>query len=157
MYAFELIQCAMRPLDPAQISDPTDADFNRSVSSSYYAVFHAACQNAADCLVGSSPQSRIDPAWRQAYRAVDHGHARRQCNNKMEMIRFLDTIQNFGSFFVDLYDLRHDAEYDPAIVFRYEEALAAAEGAKYAVESLFESPLADRRSFAVWMTMKHRT
>ncbi|MYC32883.1 MAG: hypothetical protein F4X64_06865 [Chloroflexi bacterium] len=53
--------------------NPSQTDLRRAISSVYYALFHAIAQSNADTLVGDAPLVRDPDAWRQAYRALDHG------------------------------------------------------------------------------------
>ncbi|MCY4260578.1 MAG: hypothetical protein OXC91_09990 [Rhodobacteraceae bacterium] len=58
---------------------PKQANLKRALSTAYYALFHALCLNCADSLVGSAGADRSQRAWQQAYRSVEHSHARKQC------------------------------------------------------------------------------
>ena len=96
----------------------------RAMSTAYYAMFHALCKNSADSLVGpKGAPDRSRRAWNQAYRAVEHNVAKNQCMNKGIMDEFPKTIQNFASHFVRAQELRHEADYDPAISFTRQEML----------------------------------
>lgn len=87
------------------------------MSTAYYAMFHALCRNSADSLVGpKGAPDRSRRAWNQAYRAVEHGIAKNQCKDTV-MEDFPETIRNFARHFVRVQELRHEADYDPAISF----------------------------------------
>ena len=54
---------------------PTQASLRRAVSTTDYALFHCMAENCADMLVGTLGTNRSQPAWQQAYRALQHaGH-----------------------------------------------------------------------------------
>ena len=59
----------------AMMERPTQALLRRAVSTVYYAMFHALAANAADLLMGTSR----GPAWHRVYRSLDHGRARKAC------------------------------------------------------------------------------
>ena len=79
---------------------PRQTELCRAVSAAYYALFHALALSGANALVGSSRGSRGQEAWRRVYRALEHGHARNQCNNQAVMRAFPPEIQRFGRVFV---------------------------------------------------------
>ena len=91
---------------------PRDADLRRAVSAAYYALFHALAACCADTLIGSSPRTRSQQAWRQTYRALDHGPAKERCARR-EIEQFPQDIQDFAASFVKLQGRRHTADYDP--------------------------------------------
>lgn len=95
------------------VGRPRQAELRRAVSAAYYAMFHALARCCADTLVGASRANRSRQAWRQTYRALEHGQARNQCANQSVLIRFPSQIQRFGELFVYMQRLRHIADYDP--------------------------------------------
>ena len=58
---------------------PRETNLRRAVSTTYYALFHCLAAAGADLLVGGAGADRSRPAWRQAYRALQHGPARKRC------------------------------------------------------------------------------
>ena len=76
MNSRDLIETAHRltELSPRR---PSQANLRRALSTAYYAVFHCLAATAADALMG---KGRND-AWHQTYRALEHGSARRACDN----------------------------------------------------------------------------
>ena len=92
---------------------PRQSDLRRAVSTTYYALFHQICRNNADLLIGGKSANRSDPAWRQAYRSVNHGHTRKACGNRTVMSRFPTEIEDFAYEFVQAQIKRHDADYNP--------------------------------------------
>ena len=155
----------MRPDDYLAIVDalmsahngrPGQAELRKAISIAYYAVFYALCQNIADCFVGTLGDGRSEWAWRQAYRAVDHGFARRQCQNQQVMARFSPEIQSFANNFVWLQEQRHVADYDPGISIDLDHTQSCRNEAVLALAALAEASPKDRYEFAVWATLRHR-
>ena len=133
---------------------PRQADLKRAMSTAYYAMFHALCRNCADSVVGKRKSLRSQSAWLQAYRAVNHGHAKGQCSN---MGKFPKDIQSFAASFVILQEKRHQADYDPVHKLKRADVLTQIRTAKLFIKKLKESPIKDRRAFAVWTVMQNRT
>lgn len=157
MFLYEdLLQIALRTLFLDNDTHLSKGEIGRAVSTIYYSVFHAACQNTADCIVGNSEKARNDPAWLQSYRAVEHGYLKNQCLNIAKMDRFSENIQNFGQTVPILQGSRHKADYDPTCDINLNDAQHLANTAKIAIEDLFHAHVDERRSFAVWISMPHR-
>lgn len=103
----------------AAASGLTDS-IRRSVSTAYYAMFHALAASNADCLVGT-PQSGLDQhAWLRDYRGLDRRDARRNLNQDRQL--FSPPVQRFIETFGELQDARDVADYDPSRVITPSEA-----------------------------------
>ena len=135
---------------------PRQADLKRAVSTAYYAVFHELCRTVADLMIGTSGSDRSLPAWRQAYRSVDHSFAKSQCRKRTVMAKFPKDIEDFGNLFVDLQDDRHRADYDPAAIFTLSDVEGAIDAAEDAIRGFRKTSVKDRRAFTAWATMKTR-
>ncbi|WP_210405398.1 hypothetical protein [Rhodophyticola sp. CCM32] len=120
-------------------------------------MFHALCRNCADCLIGGTNSARSAPAWRQAYRAVEHTYAKRQCANQQVIAKFPKEIEDFSSQFKTLQEKRHSADYDPHARFTKTDVDTAIDTAELAIRSFQSTRIKDRRAFAAWTTMKNRT
>ena len=81
------------------------------------ALFHCLATSNANMLVGCPSAHRSQPAWRQAYRALQHGTARQRCERQGMIIKFPYEIQDFAERFVDMQQKRHEADYDPDATF----------------------------------------
>ena len=156
MQPLDLIKTARRLSDPRGSKKPRQSDLKRAVSTAYYAIFHTLCRNCADCLIGKTKASRSEPAWRQAYRAVEHSHAKNQCKNKAILAKFPQDIQNFAELFTALQEKRHAADYDPLSRFDKLEANGMADAAERAINRFHKANIKDRRAFAAWTAMKTR-
>lgn len=136
---------------------PRQTDLCRAVSAAYYAMFHALALCCADLLAGGSPSHRDPEAWRQTYRALDHGLARSQCDNHTAMRRFPPEIRKFGEVFVAMQRVRQEADYDPYITYSRSQVI----GFIYQVsETIAEFNAADRgprRAFSLYVLFRRRT
>jgi hypothetical protein len=135
---------------------PRQSDLKRAISSAYYAMFHALCRTVADGMIGTAGSIRSAPAWRQAYRSVEHGFAKAQCSNGKVMTRFPQEIQDFGNLFVKLQEDRHNADYDPMSRFQRSDVVQIIAAVEETIKLYRRAPVKDRRAFAVWATMKAR-
>jgi uncharacterized protein (UPF0332 family) len=99
---------------------PRQADLRRSISSSYYALFHGLAEPAA---------------WSRVYRDLNHLTAKKACS-RPELQDCSQELARFLMAFPTLQELRHQADYDPRVRFKQEEALSAAEDAERALTGL---------------------
>ena len=136
--------------------NPSQTGLRRAISSVYYALFHAIAQSNADTLVGDDPQARDPDAWRQAYRALDHGYARRRCEQARGHTRFSTPIQNLAGHFVLLQTRRHRADYDPGATFYQPEVLVTLAQIDEIIADFRAAPAPERRAFAVYVLMRER-
>jgi len=95
------------------IGRPTRASLCRAISSTYYAIFHCLANECANQFIGSNKKHRSEPAWRQVYRALEHGATKSKCANKAILQKFPAGIADFATAFVTLQERRHLADYDP--------------------------------------------
>ncbi len=154
----DLIASAKKLVGEGQVGSPKQSDLKRALSTAYYAMFHALCWNCADSFIGTAnAATRAQSAWRQAYRAVEHGRAKNQCKNNAVMGRFPAEIQDFANQFVDAQERRHEADYDPFSKFTRHDVLIAIDAANTAIKKLKEPNIKHRKAFAVWTTMRNRS
>lgn len=153
----DLIATARRTLGNSGSRRPRQSDLKRAMSTAYYAVFHLLCWNTADTLIGGQSAQRSTPAWRQAYRSVDHGFAKGQCRNNATMSLFPQAIQDVANAFVELQVERHAADYDPLHRLVRSEVKSEIDRAEQVISDFLTVPIRDRRAFAAWITLKNRT
>ena len=136
---------------------PRNSNLRRAVSTTYYALFHCLATDCADLLVGGRGANRSDAAWRQTYRALEHGIARRQCERR-EINRFPSGIRDFAGAFVEAQINRHTADYDPRPdpQINKSDVAQGVQAAEYAIRRLRQSPIRDRRAFAIYVLLRHR-
>jgi hypothetical protein len=119
-------------------------------------MFHALARSCADLLIGGSGSKRSRPAWRQVYRALDHGTAKSACSNETIIAKFPREIQDFSNAFVQLQSKRHRADYDPDATMHKSVVLADIAGVETVIKELSNVPLKHRRAFAAWVTFRKR-
>lgn len=135
---------------------PTDASLRRAVSSAYYALFHCLSRECADLLIGNGGSDRSDAAWRQVYRALEHGTAKTKCR-KQEMIKkFPDEVQGFARTFAALQEKRHSADYDPFARFTESVVNIDVAAAEAAIAMFKSAPAKHRRAFCAYVLLKDR-
>ena len=135
---------------------PRKADLNRAISSIYYALFHTLAANGADLLVGRTKDLRSEPAWRQAYRALEHGKARNQCRRKEYVAKFPGEVEVYATLFVHMQRLRHLADYDPDASFSRSEVLQWLDDSREVIQDFNRVPDKDLRAFAVYLLLPMR-
>jgi len=119
-------------------------------------MFHALCRNCADCLIGGTSSQRSLPAWRQAYRAVEHTFSKQQCKNSGVLRKFPKEIEDFASLYITLQQKRHAADYDPHAQFLKTDVDVLINAAEATLKAFSRVQIKDRRAFAAWSAMKHR-
>ena len=130
---------------------PRQANLRRAVSTAYYAMFHCLSAICADLLVGGAGSERSEPAWRQVYRALEHGAAQQRCNRPAMMQKFPAEIQDFAGKFVLMQQKRHRADYDPEASYDKDTVLQDIIAVAEAIAKLRQAPVKDRRAFAVYL------
>ncbi len=133
---------------------PRQAELRRAVSAAYYALFHTLAGNCANLLVGGRSSTRTKHAWRQMYRAPDHGHVKRRFverRPKRVLARFPQEVQDFADQFVRMQRLRHLADYDPFERFSRYTVSQYIDETKAAIAEFEQVHRNDRRAFAVFV------
>lgn len=128
----------------------------RSVSTTYYAVFHALAASNADCLVGTRQTPLDEHAWLRAYRALDHRDARQFL--KRDIQQFSPPVRRFIGIFEELQDARHMADYNPdssRIVAR-SEATRWIDRAESAINEFNQVDPSERSAVAIQSLIKGR-
>ena len=136
---------------------PRQAELRRAVSATYYAMFHALALSCANLLAGSTLANRSQPAWRQVYRALEHNHAKNQCNSPSTMSRFPSEIRNFGQLFILMQIQRHSADYDPDARFSRFEVTRLIEETERTIAGFKRVPRVDQRAFAIYVLLRSRS
>ena len=135
---------------------PRQAELRRAISAAYYALFHALALSCADRLAGSTRGTRAGSAWRQTYRALEHGQARNQCDNQSAMRAFPTEIQYFGRRFVFMQGQRHLAEYSPSVSFSRGWVIQAIDETEDAIDAFENASNSDKRAFAIHVLFRLR-
>ena len=135
---------------------PRQSNLRRAVSTAYYAMFHCLAICCANALAGSSGPHRSKHAWRQVYRALEHGLARNNCRNKNFLSKFPQEVEDFANAFVSLQEKRHSADYDPFARFNKLEVESDIAAARRVIEGFQSASTKHRRAFAVYVLFKTR-
>ncbi len=151
----DLIETA-RDLTRAKSGKPRQASLRRATSTTYYALFHCLARNCADVVVGGRGADRSKPAWRQVYRALQHGRAKTQCQNQKMVNKFPVEIQDFAGMFVEMQHKRHRADYDPDEVVYKSAVLKDIDDAEDVLIRFQKVPVKHRRAFAVYVLLELR-
>ena len=144
--------------DPGSDGRGETARLRKSVSATYYAMFHALAQNNADRLVGDSETDRESGAWYRIYRALEHRTAYRQLSES-RLGNFSGQVKRFGTSFRDLQYNRHQADYDPQSrsYLPQSEVLNLIEEAESAIQDLLATTIAERRELAAHVLFPSRS
>ena len=107
----ELIATCYKLASPAAMPPPSEADLRRAISTAYYAVFHTLAASNAELIAGLPQSDMSSYAWERVYRRLDHGRA--QNNLRAVLTHLSPNGGNFARTFINLQELRQDADYDP--------------------------------------------
>ena len=128
-----LFEQAERLIPPPAAGPLRQVDVRRAISSAYYAVFPALLTAAADEFVGKI--KRATPEYSLLYRSINHGSLRQLCEglkgaqspkrvlSHSPAGEFGPNIQALSLAFLDLYERRISADYDPSIRVKTADAL----------------------------------
>ena len=130
---------------------PKQTELRRAVSCAYYAMFHALASCCADTMIGATPSRRSNQAWRQVYRALEHGRSKQQCSNMRMMRLFPTAIQNFGEHFILMQRLRQSADYDPLVEFHRSQIKQLVEETGDTIRQFESVDTTDRRAFSAYV------
>ena len=154
MQAIDFIRTA-RDLTGSSRGRPRESNLRRAVSTTYYALFHCLADCCANMLAGSTHSSRIQPAWRQTYRALQHSTVRNRCQRQDIIRRFPDEIDSFAKLFVVLQAKRHSADYDLTAHFLIPDGISDVikdiDVAEVAINLFNAAPRLDRRAFVIYV------
>lgn len=134
---------------------PSQVSLRRATSSAYYALFHCLAPNCADLLVGGTNAIRSRHAWRQTYRALEHGFAKSACKDGI-IAQFPKPVEDFANCFVSMQEKRHAADYDPSIRLTKSEVVADIKTANEPILEFLKVPAKDRRAFSAHVLFKKR-
>lgn len=135
---------------------PRQSNLRRAVSTAYYAMFHCLAHCCATALVGGPGANRSIPAWRQAYRALEHGRAKSNCANKDLLSKFPGEVQDFANTFVSMQAKRQLADYDPFARFTKLDVQEEIAVTRIMIEGFQSVPVKHRRAFAVYVLFRTR-
>ena len=156
--------CELKPLDllasasllaAATKGKPSQVNLRRATSAAYYAMFHCLARSGADLFVGGAGAERSKHAWKQVYRAIDHGLAKTACRDGI-VTKFPKPIEDFANTFVTMQTKRHSADYDPTARFTKSEVVQDIATVRQAIEAFNGQPRKDRIAFCAFVLFKKR-
>ena len=156
MDALDLIAAARLLATHPRLGRPPEANLRRAVSTAYYALFHSLAECCADTITGKRQANRNNDAWFRVYRALEHGAAKRRCDDQAEIDKFPAEIQNFAARFSEMQRNRHQADYAPDASFHREQTTQLITESEDAIRGLNNVPVQQRRAFAVHVLMAVR-
>lgn len=107
-------------------------------------------------LVGGPNAAKSRHAWRQVYRALEHGFAKNACKNRTIVSKFPKPIEDFANTFLAMQIKRHSADYDPATRYVRSIVMQDIDTAKTVVEAYLGADRKDRLAFAIHILFKTR-
>ena len=155
MNAYHLLDGAKRLASAQGSGRPRQSDLKRAISATYYALFHALALCCADIVATQARRGK--PAWRQVYRALEHGHTKKQCMKRSVLVSFSHAWREFGAWFVYLQQIRHQADYDPDAKFARWEVLGHIGNTENIIDKMWKSPMKERREFAIFVLFQLRS
>jgi hypothetical protein len=125
---------------------PRQVDLRRSISTSYYALFHGLAELAAVRLVGNTKTAQKSAAWSRVCRGLNHLTDKKACS-RPELQGGSQELTLFPMAFPQLQELRHQADYDPTVRFKQAEALSTADDAERGLAGLQDAPSDEQLDF----------
>lgn len=142
----ELIATCRKLVPAAASLPPSEADLRRAISTAYYAICHTLAASNAELIAGQ-PQSGIAAyAWERVYRRLDHG---RTSNNLRAVLNLLSPPGAFfARTFIELQDLRQEADYDPNFTITHLNTVNIIAHAETAIRDFAQLTQEERRLLA---------
>ena len=134
--------------------EPCETDLRRAISTAYYALFHHLCASFSSVVL-HPPGADFARARTQAYRYIEHGQAKRSCDEVRTGTRgFPPAIMAFATTFVALQRYRIEADYQPTVAFDAALARSLVEDAEKAIAAHDSESHEARRAFAVFVALR---
>lgn len=83
--------------------------------------------------------------------------ARNQCNSRSVVRLFAPEIQNFAELFVQMQQMRHEADYSPNAAFSRHDVMHHIDQAENTIVAFNASDRSQRRAFAIYVLFRQRT
>lgn len=106
-------------------------------------------------MVGGQNAAKSKHAWKQVYRALDHGPAKTACGNNLVQ-KFPKPIEDFANLFVVMQSKRHSADYDPTCKLTKSEVVQDIISVEQAIGAFSGADVKDRRAFCAFVLFKTR-
>jgi uncharacterized protein (UPF0332 family) len=139
------------------LPNATSSDFDRSVSTAYYAVFSHICAQYSTLLFGGA-DAGLTRARLQAFRAVSHTEAKAACFEitKRKDYGFPDEIVVVAVIFIMLQKEREEADYNPTRQFTRTESQLLVDQAELLIDCLAKVEAKHRVAFISLIATKRR-
>jgi uncharacterized protein (UPF0332 family) len=161
-----LLEQADKLITPPNNGAPRQTDLRRAISNAYYAVFHTVLTEVADEIVGKT--RRAKPQYALVYRSIAHSSLRTLCLAAKEKSlaekyakyaprgEFSDEIRAFATAFLDLFEKRHLADYDPLFKAKKSDVILHVATARAAIAKLKKSKPDIRKAFCTLLVFSPR-
>jgi hypothetical protein len=143
-----------------------EESLRRGISTAYYAVFHHVLTAAADQFAGEA--YRGSPRYALVYRSVNPRALRQLCQELRKStltpkyqpfvpkVGFGTMLPAFAKAYLELYEKRHSADYDPAFPIKRRDAMQTLETAREAIGRFDRSSPLRRRMFLTLLAFPPR-
>lgn len=135
---------------------PRQATINRTVSTAYYALFHALARECVARTVGSPRSPRYWQIVTPIHRSLDHGSARKVFDRLIKDPTSSDTLKAVGEAFLNLQSARIAADYNPSSRCTRREAQDFIVQARAAIDALRTVPKEERLLLVVQLITRPR-
>lgn len=142
----ELISTCYKLASQAATPPPSEADLRRAISTAYYAVFHTLAASNAQLIAGDRQSAMSFQAWDRVYRRLDHGRA--QNNLRAVLTHLSPNGENFARTFIELQQMRREADYDPNAVITRSDTVNSIALAEAAIRNFAQLSEDERRFMA---------
>jgi uncharacterized protein (UPF0332 family) len=148
------------------VTQPSDAQLRRPVSTAYYALFHKVSRAAALRFMG--PDHENTAGYAIIYRGFEHRHMKMVCEAlrastlKEKFRRHLcrnavsADMRDFADAFPKLQEARHLADYDPAVAFPHQEVLSLIDSADAAITAFERADPVEQADILALMMVRTR-
>ena len=123
------------------------AYLRRAISTAYLALFYAICYVVADLWIGANASARHSDAWRQAFRTLEHGKARKAFINQEKLRLISAELRIFAILFLEMQDKRHLADYDPFFRLDFIDVVRTINQCSKSIRALMRSSMAEKKIF----------
>jgi len=145
-----LVDSADHAVNNALPDGPSREVIHRTISTAYYAVFHAVNASNANIQHGVPTNAATARAWTNTYRQMRHGFATR--NLGQHLFYLTHHARSLANHFTNLKTARETADYDPNRMLTVGDANYWAnywiDEAKAALSALRAMTAVDRRTFS---------
>ena len=141
----------------SNLGRPAQHDLKTAINRTYYALFHALANIAADAVMGQEARRNKDPAWLQTARGLDHNTAKRECNRIASQSQLTQGARQFAQTFSSAQINRHEADYNDYSRYTRTQVTRWIDEAEQAIQILKAEPTQTRRALATMAMHRQRS